>query len=47
MFLLSLVHINDLLGVDGKVFVGINDDTEEPRVCLQNAKETVKKIKIK
>lgn len=36
MPLFALVHVNDLLRVDGQVLVGVYDDTEEARVCLQS-----------
>lgn len=36
MSFLALVHLNNLLRVDGQVLVGVYDDTEEPRVCLQD-----------
>lgn len=36
MSLLALVHVDNLLWVDGQVLVGVYDDTEETGVCLQN-----------
>lgn len=36
MSLLALVHVNNLLRVDGQVLVGVYDDAEETRVCLQD-----------
>ena len=36
MPLLALVHVHDLLRVDGQVLVRIDDDTEETGVRLQN-----------
>lgn len=33
--LLALVHVDDLLGVDGQVLVGVDHHAEEPRVRLQ------------
>lgn len=38
MPLFAPVHFHDVLRVDGEVFVGIYDNTEEARVCLE--KET-------
>lgn len=35
MSLLALVHVDDLLGVDGQVLVGVDHHAEEPRVRLQ------------
>lgn len=34
--LFSLVHVDDLLRVDGQVFIRVNDHTEQARVCLHN-----------
>ena len=33
--LLALVHVNDLLRVDGQVLVRVYHHAEEPGVCLQ------------
>lgn len=35
MPLFAFVHVNNLLRVDGQVLVGVDDDAEETRVCLQ------------
>ena len=35
MPLLALVHVHDLLGVDGQVLVGVDDHTEQAGVRLQ------------
>lgn len=35
MPLLALVHVDDLLRVDGQVFIGVDHHAEEARVCLQ------------
>ncbi len=34
MSFLALVHIYDLLGVDGQVLVGVDDHTEQARIRL-------------
>lgn len=42
MSLFALVHLDDLLGVDGEVFIGIYHHTEESRVCLEAGRGQIK-----
>lgn len=34
MPLLPSVHLNDVLGIDGQVLVGVDDHTKQAGVCL-------------
>lgn len=46
MPLFAFIHVNNLLWVDGQVLVGIDDDTEETRVCLQRKIDEESRLKI-
>lgn len=42
MSLLAFVHFNNFLRIDGKVFVGVYNNTEKTRICLLDRKVTFK-----